>query len=71
MRHASIRSISLVFQKVSVEQHQMPKRSRKEDQAKSMSMAIKPPLEPLRAFKKLVVHELIKEGKVIVHKRKN
>ena len=71
MRHASIRSISLVFQKVSVEKYQMLKRSRKEDQAKSMPMAIKPPLEPLRAFKKLVVCVLIKEGKVIVHKRKN
>ena len=70
MRHASIRSISLVFQKVSVEQCQIPKRSRKEDQAKSMPMAIKPPSEPLRAFKKLVVRQLIKEGKVIVHKKK-
>ena len=49
----------------------MPKWSRKEDRAKSMPMAIKPPSEPLRAFKKLVVCDLIKEGKVIVHKRKN
>ena len=49
----------------------MPKQSRKEDQAKLMPMAIKPHLEPSRAFKKLVVRELIKEGKVIVHKRKN
>ena len=49
----------------------MLKGSRKEDRAKLMPMAIKPHSEPSRAFKKLVVHELIKEGKVIVHKRKN
>ena len=49
----------------------MPKWSRKEDQAKSMLMAIKPTSEPSRAFKNLVVRQLIKEGKVIVHKKKN
>ena len=48
----------------------MPKRSRKEDRAKSMPMAVKPS-EPLRDFKNLVVRQLIKEGKVIVHKKKN
>ena len=36
-----------------------------------MFMAIKPASETSKAFKKLVVHQLIKEGKVIVHKRKN
>ena len=65
-------TISLVFQKISVEQRQMPKRSRKDDRAKSMPMSveIKPRAETPMAFKKAVVRQLIKEGKVIVKKKK-
>ena len=68
-------TISLVFQKISVEQRQMPKRSRREDRAKSMPMTV--PLGERRAadipmaFKKAVVRELIKEGKVVVKKKAN
>ena len=42
----------------------MPKRSRTEDRAKSMPMSVTP------EFKKKVVRQLIKEGKVIIHKKK-
>ena len=50
----------------------MPKRSRKDDRAKSMPMSveIKPAAETPMAFKKAVVRQLIKEGKVIVKKKK-
>ena len=48
----------------------MPKRSRKEDRAKSMPMVTGPAAKIPMAFKKAVVRELIKEGKVIVHKKK-
>ena len=48
----------------------MPKHSRKEDRAKSMPMVTGPAGKTPMAFKKAVVRELIKEGKVIVHKKK-
>ena len=65
-------TILLVFQKISVEQRHMPKRSRKDDRAKSMPMSveIKPAAETPMAFKKAIVRQLIKEGKVIVKKKK-
>ena len=51
----------------------MPKCSRKEDREKSMPMSveIKPAAETSMALKKRVVRELIKEGKVIVKKKKD
>ena len=47
----------------------MPKRSRTEDQAKSMPKAVPVPV-PAADSKKKVVRQLIKEGKGIVHKKR-
>ena len=58
----------------------MPKQSRRRDKEMSMPMMTQKKGQPISynpttgeaspAFKRLVVRELIKEGKVIVHKKK-
>ena len=48
----------------------MPKHSRKQDRLQSMPMVVKPAVETPMDLKKAVVKELIREGKVVVHKKK-
>ena len=47
----------------------MPKHSRKQDRLQSMPMVVKPAAETPMCVKKAVVKELIRQGKVVVHKK--
>ena len=49
----------------------MPKRSRAEDRRKSMPMYVgKSAAETPKAIKRAVVKELVRQGKVVIHKKK-
>ena len=49
----------------------MPKRSRAEDRRKSMPMHVgKLAAETPKAIKRAVVKELVRQGKVVIHKKK-
>ena len=48
----------------------MPKRLRKQERLQSMPMVVKPAAETPMCVKKAVVKELIRQGKVVVHKKK-
>ena len=50
----------------------MPKRSRGEDRTKSMPMYVgKSAAETPKVIKQAVIKELVRQGKVVIHKKKS